>query len=487
MTTQEIKELRKAGHLEEALQAAEELFSQSANGYTLNALLWCLYEIVKQQNLLEASRTYDRMCGLYQEYAIGDSFIGNCLGWAIFQLLHKTPVDKSRDRKILLKKYLDLNLPRPSDLHSTILGEAVKVENDTPLEFRIRDFIRLWGLENLRNEDWEQYKSDNGHTSPSTVERFIDVYAKELQTDGVPASEECCRLIDQALERFPSNQNLPLSKCYALLSLSKKDEAIDCYRKMILKNPSKFYLLDQLADLVDDDDLKMGLLCKSIAGEQDDGFAVKRRLKLIDLLIAKDGLPNARYELECYRNTYISKGWVLKREFYLLFNKLQTVDPTPDNSGLYAEFIPKVEEFLYSTLPSRVMIKVSDAMMDDHNRPGRKFLQWTLRYRSEIFRLRKPAKFGLDKNTPNGSVFEVKVQDNKIVWIKPYSDVISEDWVKTATGVANLRKDRNGRTFAIVSGVYVGEKLLRNVTDGQSISLRAIRQEDGRWSAIAIV
>ena len=76
-------------------------------------------------------------------------------------------------------------MPKPSILHSLILGEAIKVEQNTPLQFRIRDFIRIWGLENLREEDWEQYRSEEGNTLPSTVEKLIGVYTKELKTDGV--------------------------------------------------------------------------------------------------------------------------------------------------------------------------------------------------------------------------------------------------------------------------------------------------------------
>ncbi len=49
MTIKEITALRKAGHLDEALQAAENEFAQAENKYTAAALFWCLYDLSKQQ------------------------------------------------------------------------------------------------------------------------------------------------------------------------------------------------------------------------------------------------------------------------------------------------------------------------------------------------------------------------------------------------------------------------------------------------------
>lgn len=47
-TIQEITALRKAGRLDEALQAAESEFAQNANNYTAGALFWCLNVLYKK-------------------------------------------------------------------------------------------------------------------------------------------------------------------------------------------------------------------------------------------------------------------------------------------------------------------------------------------------------------------------------------------------------------------------------------------------------
>lgn len=226
MTIKEITALRKIGQLEEALKAAEEEFAINANNYTASALFWCLNDLCKKENENDAISTiYVRMKSL-TEYCNGDDEfiyksiasierrldplgkeIKNALavakaggnvdnllkklrnifandelsqnlyvdcGWLIYYALKNTPTNNPDKRKLLLLDYIRLELPSPELLHSLILAEAVKIEKNTPLQFRIRDFMSLWGWENLRDEDWEQYKTDNGNIVPSLVEKLID-------------------------------------------------------------------------------------------------------------------------------------------------------------------------------------------------------------------------------------------------------------------------------------------------------------------------
>ena len=165
----------------------------------------------------------------YHEGNLGEKLYPD-FGWLIYYALKQTNLGETQNRKILLNQYLKLNLPRPSILHSLILGEAIKIEQTTPLQFRIRDFIRIWGLENLRTEDWEQYKTNEGHTLPSLVEKLIGVYAKELKTDGIKSPDDFSNLVDNALTKYPKSQNMPYFKATVLISQGKKEEALDYYK-----------------------------------------------------------------------------------------------------------------------------------------------------------------------------------------------------------------------------------------------------------------
>lgn len=539
MTIKEITALRKAGNLQTALDAAEKEFSQNANKYTAGALFWCLNDLFKQHVNQDTESLIMRMRNLYDSYGTGDEFMQKALAsaerrtlphsqeikeaienakggadaisafrqatiwynngeldsqlysefaWLIYYALRQTALGESQKRKILLNQYLQLNLPKPSILHSLILGEAIKVEQNTPLQFRIRDFMRIWGLENLREEDWEQYRTDEGNILPSIVEKLIGVYAKELKTDGVESSEDFSQLVDKALIKYPKNQNMPYFKATVLISQGKIQEALTYYKNLIIQYPSKFYLWHQTAELVEDIDTKIGLLCKAITCGADDEFIGGVRLRLAFLLCQIGLRENAKYELEKYRETYLSKGWTLKLDFWQAYNPLNSVEMDIDkNSMIYLEYAVKADEFIYSSLPTVIAVKVSETQNEDRNHPGRNITTWILRTKNKTLRLRKPTKFRLNRRTPNGVVFDVKLHDDKIVWIKEHTDSISELWLKEMSGEVKLRTDRNGKIYAIISGSYIGENLLKGINDGQRIKFLSLQQKDGRWAAISII
>lgn len=537
MTIKEITALRKSGRLDDALQAAENEFSMNANNFTAGTLFWCLNDVCKQETSQETIESlYERMKSLYDDYCSGDEYmpkslnvierrldpiskelkdaleiakkgsitndiIQKCynlfenghlnenfysdLGWIIFYNLKNTPINEVTKRKQLLHYYLVLELPRPELLHSLILGEAVKVEKNTPLQFRIRDFMNLWGWNNFRSEDWTQFKSENGNTVTSLVEKFISVYAKELKTDNVKSPDEFNVLVDEALSKFPNNQNMPLYKAIVLISLGQKGEALEYYKELILKSPSKCYLWHQASDLVESIDLKIALLCKAISVERDESFIGDCRLNLARLLIDKDMLQNAKYELEKYHNYYVSQGWGLKEKYCDIVNQISQDIQAVDNRSLYEEYTPQAEEFIYSALPSEFAIKIENKQIEDKQRPGRMFTQWSLKTKGRIVRLKKPNKFGLDNRMKNGTPFEIKLYNGRVVWIKTSEqNPLQQDWIKKHEGIVRLRVDRKGKTYAILDNTYVGEKLLRNVADGQNVKIVAVSQDDERWSAI---
>lgn len=539
MTIKEITALRKSGQLEEALKAAEEEFAINANNYTAGALFWCLNDLCKKENENDAISTiYERMKSL-TEYCNGDDEfiyksiasierrldplgkeIKNALavakaggnvdnllkklrnifandelsqnlyvdcGWLIYYALKNTPTNNPDKRKVLLLDYIRLELPRPELLHSLILAEAVKIEKNTPLQFRIRDFMSLWGWENLRDEDWEQYKTDNGNIVPSLVEKLISVFAKELKTDGVRSPYEFVNVVDKALEKYPNSQYMPFYKATVLQSQGKNAEALDYYSKLILKSPSKFYLWHQAAALVEDEDLKIALLCRAISVENDESFIGRCRLDLAKALINKGLFANAKYELDKYREFYASKCWALKPEYHDVARMLISDQISDDNQSLYNNSVKRADEFIYSAVPSVLAIKIADRLVEDRNRPGRRFVQWTLKTKTGVQSLRKPSKFGLDNNAPNGSIFEIKLQDGKIVWTgKSERNPLDEDWIKKLEGVIRLRTDRNGKTYSILNGAYINSKLLKDINDGDNVKVIALQQEDGRWSAISL-
>ena len=74
------------------------------------------------------------------------------------------------------------------------------------------------------------------------------------------------------------SQYMPFYKATVLKSRGKNAVALDYYRKLILKSPSKFYLWHQASALVEDADVRIALLCKAISTEKDESFIGRCRI-----------------------------------------------------------------------------------------------------------------------------------------------------------------------------------------------------------------
>lgn len=537
MTIKEITTLRKSGKLSEALQAAETEYSQNINPYTVSALYWCLNDLYKTQTPEDATATVCRMKSMCDKYGTNDELMQKALraaelhivphyqevkdavskaknggdavrlyqqiiriyndgqldlslysdfGWLTYYALKHTLLNDAYNRKLMLNQYLKLDLPKPSVLHSLILSEAVKVEQNTPLQFRIRDFMRLWGLENIRDDDWLQYKTAEGNTLPSLVEKLIGVYAKELKTDGVEASEEFSELVDRALEKYPTSQNMPYFKATVLISQGKHDEAVKYYRDLILRFPAKYFLWHQTALLVDDVDTRIGLISKALTSGEDEQYLGSVRLAMARTLLAKGDLPHAMHELNRYRDYYQSRGWNLKPEYWTVYNQMNGVAAADDNNTLYAKYSPLVDDFIYGGLAEHIAVKVSEKTLSDKKHPGRKIYVWILRTKEDTFKLKKPAKFGLGRRLKDGTPFKVKVHKNNIVWINTLESLPDTDWIKEVSGRIKLRTDRNGSTFSMIGGVYISKTLLTTIVDGQSVRVLAVKQKNDKWAAVSL-
>lgn len=437
------------------------------------------------KNGQDTKSQYQQFVRLYESGNMAESLYPD-FGWLIYYTLKSTSPDDTIQRKELLYNYLKLGLTTPCLLHSLILSEAVKVEHNTPMQFRIREFADHWGLENLREEDWQQYHTEAGNTLPSLVEKLIGAYVKELRTNHIQPSEGFSHLVDRALQVYPTSQNMPYFKATMLIAEGKREEAISYYRTLILRFPSKFYLWYQTAVLIDDIDTQIGLLGKALTLGDDEQFLGGVRLTMAKLLSKKGDLSHAKYELEKYRRLYESKGWKIKSEFSKLYNQLLDINASNDNRSIYNEYAVKADEFIYSQLPEQAAVKISEKMIDDRHRDGHTVPIWILKTRSGVLRLKKPAKFGLDRRLRIGTVFSIRVHDDKIVWIKALDTIPTTDWIKETKGEVRVHAGNYSKRYGFVDGVYVGDKLLESVSDGQQVRCLAIKQDDGRWSAVSL-
>lgn len=271
----------------------------------------------------------ERLGALHKSGELDPSLLLN-FGWLIYFRLKHTPLNSVLARKRLLVQYLNLELERPSLLHSLILGEALKTKKSTPSQFKIRDFVALWGIENLREEDWEKFKSEKmGHSSNSLVENLIGVYTREIKKDRTAASEDFGKLLDKAIAAYPSNPHLPLYRPIVLESRGQKEEALDCYRRLLKRWPRKFFLWSRAEELLPraDTDTRIALLCRAVTLVRDKSFLGDIRLRLAHLLNRKGMNHHAKHELNQYLQLYSSQGWHIKNWYDILCSRVEGAAP----------------------------------------------------------------------------------------------------------------------------------------------------------------
>lgn len=295
----------------------------------------------------DVAEIYDRLSSMHKAGNLNQSLFLN-FGWLIYYKLKYTPLNSVLPRKRLLIQYLNLDLPRPSLLHSLILNEAIKLKKNSPSQFRIRDFMELWDIDNLRDEDWEKFKPESGHATNSLVENLIGVYTREIKKDRTAASEEFGMLLDKAIEVYRSNAHLPLYRPIVLESQGRQEEALVCYRKLLKRWPRKFFLWSRAEELLPASDLdtRIALLSKAVTLVRDENFLGDIRLRLANVLHKKGLHHHAKHELNQYHNLYVSRRWHIKAWHGTLSRRIEAaapgVVPTPTP---YDAFIAPATQF----------------------------------------------------------------------------------------------------------------------------------------------
>ena len=534
MSFKEVNALRKAGQLKEATTMAREDIAKCRDEWSCRALYWCLHETAKNADLGDLASIANEMQELLE--SMGDDTVAiecmqriqkrliphaevvryaseeaknnpvdaynkvveifnsgelhsshhNDFAWIIWRTLH---VDKSEDvgyRKGLIEVYKQLNVERPSTIHSLILNEAVRVEKAWPQLFMFTEFIAWWGLENLTDDDWEQFVTDDNKRLMSRVEKMIYLYTKEVQSivELIP-SEAFMQVLDKAILKWNNDDNLVRCKALLLSRFGDKENAITMYRRAIaLTSGQKFYLWNELANIVDDSDLQISLISKALSLRVPEEYLGKIRAHLAQMLFARGQYSEALYEIEKLKSVYAANGWNIPSSILDLAHMIPSQTIASNNTAKYNTWALKADEFMYAELPSIYMVKVAHRE-EIQERDGRQcnVVKWTLIDSTGNVVGIKPRKFNLNK-ARIGDCFEVKKSNDRIILVSP-TDAQNVAWLKSFSGSISIKTNRDGKQFAFVDNCYVPEKMIKNISNGTTVECIAICQ-DNKWRCISI-
>lgn len=410
ITSKEVFAKRKEGAVDDAYRMALELMgSPNANDWDKKAFCWCLIDIIKRdigngQNanlahyrlqlenvepdpsdevLAKGIRNALSLCnpggqeisrakalskeGRHAEATVayrkafavepGDKETQTGFGWELFkhskQLIAAENVNLGAIKRNL-NDYLKLDVEKPSLLHSCVLQLAAKLAGQD--KFNMLVFSRLWNLDNLRPEDFERYRGEDGKEYPSLAEKVIQQAGKEAATsDNAREQETILPRLDAAIERFPDNVWLKLDKAKVLLALGMHDEALAFGLAVAKAKPNDYWAWGLLGDIVSltDGEAALGCYCKALSCPAEDKFTGKIRLKVARRMLESNDLSAAKLEVETVVRSKESEGHRIPEEATKISSQPWFAETTAasSNRGFYMSKLPAAEALLFGSLP----------------------------------------------------------------------------------------------------------------------------------------
>lgn len=410
ITSRDVFSIRKEGKLDEAYKMAIELINKPDNDeWDIKAFAWCVIDLIKRDaqsgkienihhysdqlrslnidasdKILTDQREYAlRLCNpnsqeilkakslskqgdhhgalnLYKRiYNNGDQSIDvkTGLAWELYRvakgMIEQTPVNFNGAKRFI-NDYLKLNTEKPSLLHTCILQLADKIAKEGKLNMGA--FARIWGLENLRPEDYDPYVSDDGNSYPSLAERVIQHASKDSFKRG--SYEELIYLlpyVNDCINRYPDNIWLKLSKARALMATKQSNEAFSYGLEVVKNKINDYWAWELLGDIHQSNSLELAIscYCKALLCSKDINFVGKVKIKLAELL-SKNGLASeAKLEVDQLVNYRSENHQKIPESAEILMRSTwyQGAISSKSNHQLYLDKAPYAEELLYSDLP----------------------------------------------------------------------------------------------------------------------------------------
>ena len=476
-SSKEIFALRKVGSLDEAYAMALEVIEADPNDeWNIKAIAWCLYDLTKRsvsQNDYTTAKTYVEHLEALQINEFDEILVksvenakvlaspekriillakekskqGNHLealtlfkqaiqqfpndidlntqfawelqkeGKVIFDT-EKVEVQKARQ---LLADYIKLKNERPSQLHSLFLRFADKITDRE--EFNLISFLKLWNLNNLREEDFEPFTKE-GKTYPSIAEKIIQHGAKLILDKKLNQDVEYfLPFLDKGIERCIDNIWLTYYKAKLLHLINRNEEAIEFLIPVVKEKISDYWTWSLLAELVIESDKEKAVscYCKSLLCKGEDKFIANVRTRFAELLIQKELWSEAKFEITSAISAKETEGAKVSDRLrdYQQKEWFKNAAEKRSNNDFYSSHKQFAEEFIFHSLPwLESCLGETFTIPDKPDKPRRKLF---IKLPKEVIEIVvSDRKFNTSRNYKQGESIRVKGEYDKEKIFQPY-------------------------------------------------------------------
>jgi len=413
----EIKSLRVQGNFDDALALAIQGYQQDPNDiWSLRDLAWVYYDMLKsavnRKDLQSINNTINSICQLgipndetmfYENYNKLKKFsnpqyfdlieakekskadkrqealvlyrklftlfpmdieVNDGFAWEIEKELKDlvTEIEKTskndivQDRLYLVRKYLmeflNLNISKPSNLYSFALIYTFRIA--THYE-KFPYFVKNWGLENFRLEDFERYQKD-GKSFPSLVEKVIISCCKSIEKHGyIDLVDYFLIHFSHITTRFPDNIWLKYHKGKLLLLAKRFEEAKEFILPVVREKQTESWAWGLLGNIFLEEDIEKSIACfsKGILVSNDENFITNIRLDLTKVLVKKDFYTEAKFEIESIINYKSQNNQKLPEEINIFKKRewFSSIQVASNNNELYEKYSEIANSIIFDTLP----------------------------------------------------------------------------------------------------------------------------------------
>ena len=499
MSFKEIKELRQAGKLEEALQMANQaLEAEPDNIWNKRAAAWVYYEYLKKYSQLEFYDGFKENLIKIRDLQlpVDEKMVFDNCAWQIGSLLFALQKEEHVDyRKVneVFEIVTDFHFTKPSEAYSFLYKAFHKGYQNWS---KYLEFADWWNFENFRSEDYLK-EEFNGKKIMSIVEQAYIAYSKKLleinDADSADEKEtnkikEFIPQLDRIIEEYPDYQYPSYFKAKLLLTLGDEENILSAFIPFAKQKRNDFWVWGLMAEIFsENDELKFACYCKALSLKTPEDFLVKLRQAFAAMLIERKMHQEARREIEKIITTRSKHSWKLPEQVLRWTEQewYKKANIKKDNTELYIKHVKEAEEILFQDIPEEIIA-----------------VEFVNENKSMLNFIKDKSKRGFFKFSGHidkpqiGDILRVRFnghgQDGfyKIYTAKKADPDVKTEVIKNFESNVKVIPPHN---FGFAEDVFIDPKLIQdyNIQDEQAVKGRAIlsfnkKKNEWGWKAIEI-
>ena len=500
----DIRELRKNGQLDEALELAKESFEQISDDIWLKReMAWIYYALAKKAEVSEAIQYLEGISQLELKTA-EETLLGEQLSWVcaniakqFYEKYHQDSDFLSNAKVIIetMQKVVDVagRVPMaiPSKGYSLFITNLHKLFKDRSGYATIFHSI---GFDNFSSEDTKPYKTESGRTILPLAEQIYLAYTKALlvglnreDKTATIYAEEFVNHLQIVSNNHPEFLWTEYSQTKLLIALNRASDAVASCVDFIKKKPKEFWAWECLGQVYKQTDAKLSMSCYCMAlmCNSKEEFLVNTMENAAELMAINGFYNEARTEIE--------RAARIRRDKW---GKTSTIISALQSTSWYVSSVASTDNIAFYKTHSQIaqasVFGTQKVIVITNINFEKRFANY----------ISEGDKVGFFNFAKLANKVKVKVgQIYKVTFIKEVtdgpSDVLSVDMVEDISQYSYLRKIISGEIKILPSGVgfiedcFVSPEIIKthNLTNGQKIAAIAIRSYNRKkqsigWSVI---